>query len=82
MGQADKVHINELLDIYIYNLSLSLSRNVQTYVQFHQTDQPLGIPSSNEIRLLLIEANGSHLAASKKCVANRKEKVIKCTINC
>ena len=66
----------------MYNLFLSLSRHVQTHVQFHQIDQPLGIPPSNEIRLLLIETNGDHLAAGKKCVANRNEKVIKCTIIC
>ena len=58
-------------------LSLPPLRRAIQLVRFEKSAEgsSYGIPTENEIRLLLIESKGDIVKAKNRCVKNRKEKV-------
>ena len=68
--------LNRSLNFLTLSLPPSLRRAIQL-VRFEKCAEgsSYGIPTENEIRLLLIESKGDIVKAKKCCVKNRKEKV-------
>ena len=68
--------LNRSLNFLTLSLPPSLRRAIQL-VRFEKCAEgsSYGIPTENEIRLLLIESKGDIVKAKNCCVKNRKEKV-------